>query len=84
MEAGNWKSYQDYCRRSSFFKMEEQRDEEIAYIERKQEEFLDAAVDKFGLEIEDKAEDFISDYEDMNDDIDIILMVFEEKLEEIA
>lgn len=64
--------------------MEEQRVEEIAYIERKQEEFLDAAVDKFGFEIEDKAKEFISNYKDINDDIDIMLMVFGEKLEETA
>ena len=84
MEAGNWKSYQDYYERSSFFESERKRDEDIAYVERRQEEFLDAAVERFGLEIEDRAEEFISDYEDMNDDIDIMLMVFEEKLEETA
>lgn len=84
MEAGNWKSYQDYYERSSFFESERKRDEDIAYVERRQEEFLDAAVERFGLEIEDKAKEFISDYEDMNDDIDIMLMVFEEKLEETA
>lgn len=78
MEAGNWKSYQDYYERSSFFDREKEIDDELAYIERKQEEFLDAVVEKkLGIEIEDKAEEYISDYQDFNDSIETMVDAFE-------
>lgn len=85
MVPGNWKSYQDYYDRCSVFDDLKRQDEEDAKIENAIEEFVKCAVKRLGDEVEDDAEEFITEQDNehiLSAELETLVDIFEEWLEE--